>query len=173
MFRNMQITTNGNVLEQEIDGLTPGKKISVKNNHYLLWLMAVLLTCPMAMWAFLKNWNLSSSIINVSLRHFNLNVLQIIFWLNKHICGSSSTVTFGIYIRQSLTPSKTSTYHVDFWQWVICGKIIFMNICFILIIPFNGFLILPILILSFILIVPFLCIEHTTSNTCVDYLVIL
>jgi hypothetical protein len=34
--RNMQITTNGNVLEQEIDGLTPGKKISVKNNHYLL-----------------------------------------------------------------------------------------------------------------------------------------
>jgi hypothetical protein len=36
MFRNMQITTNGSVLEQEIDGLTQGKKISVKNNHYLL-----------------------------------------------------------------------------------------------------------------------------------------
>jgi hypothetical protein len=32
----MQITTNGSVLEQEIDGLTQGKKISVKNNHYLL-----------------------------------------------------------------------------------------------------------------------------------------
>ena len=27
MFRNMQITTNGSVLEQKVDGLTPGKKI--------------------------------------------------------------------------------------------------------------------------------------------------
>ena len=34
--RNMQIITHGSVLEQEIDGLTPGKKISVNNNHYLL-----------------------------------------------------------------------------------------------------------------------------------------
>jgi hypothetical protein len=114
--RNNQIATNGSVLEQKIDGLTPGKKIFIKNNHYLLWFMAVFLTCPMAMWAFVKSWNLSSSIINVSFMHFNLNLLQIIFWLNKHICGSSSTVTFENYIRQSLTPSKTSTYHVDFWQ---------------------------------------------------------
>ena len=36
MTRNKQITTNGSVLEQKIDGLTPGKKISIKNNHYLL-----------------------------------------------------------------------------------------------------------------------------------------
>ena len=34
--RNNQITTDGSVLEQTIDGLTPGKKISIKNNHYLL-----------------------------------------------------------------------------------------------------------------------------------------
>jgi hypothetical protein len=105
--RNNQITTNGSVFEQKIDGLTPGKKIFIKNNHYLVWLMAVLLTCPMAMWAFVKSWNLSSSIINVSLMHFNLSLLQIIFWLNKHICGSSSTVTFENYIQQSLTPSKS------------------------------------------------------------------
>jgi hypothetical protein len=36
MTRNNQITTNGSVLEQKIDGLTPGKKIFIKNNHYLV-----------------------------------------------------------------------------------------------------------------------------------------
>jgi hypothetical protein len=92
--------------------------------------MAVLLTCPMTTWAFVKTWHLSSSIINVSFLHFNLSLLQIIFWLihlvniNKHIHSSSSTVTFENYIRQSLTPSKTSIYHVDFWQWVIFGIIV-------------------------------------------------
>ena len=127
--RNKQIQTTGSVLEQKIDGLIPGKKISINNNHYLLWFMAVLFTCPTTTWAFVKTWHLSSSIINVSFLHFNLSLLQIIFWLihlvniNKHIRGSSSTVTFENYIRQSLTPSKTSTY-VDFWQWVICGIII-------------------------------------------------
>jgi hypothetical protein len=36
MTRNNQTTTNGSVLKQKIDGLTPGKTISIKNNHYLL-----------------------------------------------------------------------------------------------------------------------------------------
>ena len=34
--RNKQIQTTGSVLEQKIDGLIPGKKISINNNHYLL-----------------------------------------------------------------------------------------------------------------------------------------
>ena len=169
MFRNMQITTNGSVLEQEIDGLTPGKKISVKNNHYLLWLMAVLLSCPMAMWPFVKSWNLSSSIINVSFMHFNLNLLQVISWLNKHFCGS--------YLWKLYSTISDSIQNINLSCWFLTELFVvdlfFINICFILIIPFNGFLILPILILSFILIVSFLCIKHTTSNTCVHYLVIL